>query len=124
MSSIQSLVTNQQASQVLQSSSQVRANRPAVSALLGRADAVELSAAALAASRGQAVEGPEGETADTQRAEKLARIRQQIVNGTYETDDKLAVVADRIAQQFGQLGQLGQLGLSGQLGQSGQLGTI
>lgn len=53
------------------------------------ADSVEVSAEALAASNGQA------------QSEKVARIREQIANGTYNVDEKLAVVADRIARTLG-----------------------
>jgi anti-sigma28 factor (negative regulator of flagellin synthesis) len=49
-------------------------------------DSVEVSPEALAASAGQA------------QSEKVARIREQLANGTYNVDEKLAVVADRIAR--------------------------
>ncbi|MBY0308379.1 MAG: flagellar biosynthesis anti-sigma factor FlgM [Phycisphaerales bacterium] len=53
-----------------------------------RGDSVEFSSAALSASS----------TADTARAERIARIKAQIQAGTYGEDAKLTFAADRIAK--------------------------
>jgi anti-sigma28 factor (negative regulator of flagellin synthesis) len=58
-----------------------------------KADSVELSAEALA----HTADLP----ADQARGLRLAAIKAQIDSGTYTTDDKLTVVADKLARQFG-----------------------
>jgi anti-sigma28 factor (negative regulator of flagellin synthesis) len=56
-----------------------------------RADSVSLSPEALQAA----------EATDSARAERLARIKQEIQSGAYDSADKIAVVADKLARMFG-----------------------
>ncbi|MFN7375539.1 MAG: flagellar biosynthesis anti-sigma factor FlgM [bacterium] len=58
-------------------------------------DEVSLSAEAQSASRQQPSDQPNA------RAERLALIKAQIQDGTYDSDDKLTIVADRIARRLG-----------------------
>lgn len=55
-------------------------------------DQVTLSPEALAASQ---------DDNQTSRADRLAQIRAEIQAGIYDTDDKLTIVADRIARKLG-----------------------
>ncbi len=59
-----------------------------------RVDQVEVSAAALAASQ----------TSGAGVSEKVARIKAQIDSGTYDLDEKVAVVADRLSRTLRGLG--------------------
>ncbi|MCU0689557.1 MAG: flagellar biosynthesis anti-sigma factor FlgM [Phycisphaerales bacterium] len=58
---------------------------------VARADSVSLSPEALQAA----------EASDTARAERLARIKQEIQSGAYDSADKVAIVADKLARMFG-----------------------
>jgi anti-sigma28 factor (negative regulator of flagellin synthesis) len=58
---------------------------------VSRADSVSLSPEALQAA----------EATDTARAERLARIKQEIQSGAYDSADKIAVVADKLARMLG-----------------------
>jgi anti-sigma28 factor (negative regulator of flagellin synthesis) len=59
-------------------------------------DEVSLSAEAQSASRQQ-----QPSDQPNARAERLALIKAQIQDGTYDSDDKLTIVADRIARRLG-----------------------
>jgi anti-sigma28 factor (negative regulator of flagellin synthesis) len=73
------------------SAESLEAKRPVGESRLPRAeqgDRVEISQAGRALSEAR----PTGESP----AEKIARIRQQIAQGNYETEDKIAVTIDRL----------------------------
>lgn len=59
------------------------------------ADQLDISAAASAAADTQAT-GGEGI-----RASRVAEIRSQIANGSYDTDEKLSLAVDRLLDQIG-----------------------
>ncbi len=61
-------------------------------------DVAEISHGAIEASRAEASPAPI--RAELVRAELVNRIREQIASGTYLTDDKLDVVADRLSRRL------------------------